>query len=77
MHDILGQLTTSSEQCTRAGHLVLRPWELSSPIKQAQRKGAASLVRYLTAPEGRHYVICMRAAALNFRTEFEMASRGL
>jgi hypothetical protein len=74
MYEILGELIASSERCTSAMHLVPRPWDLSGPIKWAQRQVRQAIVRYLKTPTGKQYLICMLAAARNRRTEFEMAS---
>lgn len=77
MYEILGQLITTSKKCTKAMHLVPRPLALPNPIKWAQKQVRQAIVRYLNTQEGQHYVICMKTAARNFRTEFEIASRGL
>lgn len=77
MYDVLGRLVTASKKCTKAMHLVPRPWDLSNPLKWAQRQVRQALVRYLNTPEGKHYITCMKFAANNFRVEFDMASRGL
>lgn len=52
MYDVLGQLITESEQCTRAMHLVPRPWDLSNPARWAQRQVRQAIVRYLNPPKG-------------------------
>lgn len=77
VYEVLGRLVTESKQCTQAMHLVPRPWDISSPLKWAQRQVRQAVVRYLNTPEGRHYLICMKAAARNFRSEFERAQLGL
>jgi hypothetical protein len=77
VYEVLGQLITSSGQCTKAMHLVPRPWDLSNPIRWAQRQVRQAIVRYLRTPEGQHYVTCMKGAALRMRSDFEMASMGL
>lgn len=77
VYELLGQLITRSKQCTRAMHLVPRPWDFSSPIKWAQKQVRQTIIRYLKTPEGQHYVICMKTAALGMRSDFEMASLGL
>ncbi|MBT0959618.1 hypothetical protein [Denitromonas iodatirespirans] len=77
VYEVLGRLIAGSEQCTRAMHLVPRPWDLTAPAKWAQRQVRKALVRYLNSPEGQHYVVCMKGAARNFRSEFELAQLGL
>ncbi len=77
MYETLGQLITTSKKCTNAMHMVPRPWDFSNPMKWVQKQVRQAIVRYLKTPEGQHYIICMKVAALNFRTEFEMASHGL
>jgi hypothetical protein len=77
VYELLGQLITKSKQCTRAMHLVPRPWDFSNPIKWAQKQIRQAVIRYLKTPEGQHYIICMKAAALGMRRDFEMASLGL
>lgn len=77
VYEVLGQLITTSGQCTRAMHLVPRPWDLSNPINWARKQVRQAIVRYLRTPEGQHYVACMKAAALRMRSDFEMASMGL
>lgn len=77
MYAVLGKLITESGKCTRAMHLVPRPWDFSHPLKWAVRQVRQAVVRYLKTPEGQHYIVCMRATALHMRTEFEMVGRGL
>lgn len=77
VYEVLGQLVTQSEQCTKAMHLVPRPWDLSNPVKWAKKQVRNAIIRYLRSPEGRHYVICMKAAARAFRSRFELASLGI
>lgn len=77
IYDLLGQLITKSKQCTSAMHLVPRPWDFSNPIKWAQKQVRKAIIRYLKTPEGRHYMICMKTAALGMRSDFEAASMGL
>lgn len=77
VYDLLGQLIIKSGQCTRAMHLVPRPWDFSNPIKWAQKQVRQAIVRYLKTPEGQHYIICMKTAAATMRTDFYLASRGL
>lgn len=76
-YDVLGRLVTESEVCTRAMHLVPRPWDMTHPLKWAKRQIRQAMVRYLKTPEGQHYLVCMKVAANNFRIDFEMASHGL
>lgn len=77
IYEVLGQLMPGSKQCTQAMHLVPRPWDLSIPIKWARRQVRQAMVRYLNTPPGQHYIICMKGAARNFRSEFERAQLGL
>ncbi|MFP5419088.1 MAG: hypothetical protein ACLGHA_08030 [Gammaproteobacteria bacterium] len=77
VYELLGLLIIKSEQCTKAMHLVPRPWDLSNPIKWAQKQVRQAIIRYLKTPEGQHYLICMKTAALSMRSDFELASRGL
>lgn len=77
VYEVLGRLITESKRCTQAMHLVPRPWNLSNPIKWAHRQVRQAIVRYLRTSEGQYYVICMKAAARNYRTEFERARLGL
>jgi hypothetical protein len=58
-------------------HLVPRPWDLSNPVNWARRQVRQAVVRYFTTPEGRHYIVCMKAAALGMRSDFEIAALGL
>ncbi|MFV0663351.1 hypothetical protein [Denitromonas sp.] len=76
-YEVLGRMITESEECTKAMHLVPRPWNLATPVKWAQRQVRQAILRYLATPEGQHYVMCMKIAARNFRREFDMASQGL
>lgn len=76
-YELVGQLITKSKLCTQAMHLVPRPWDLSHPVKWAQRQVRQALVRYLRTAEGQHYMLCMKAAALGMRSDFEAASLGL
>ena len=77
VYELLGQLILKSKQCTRAMHLVPRPWDFSNPIKWAQKQVRQAILRYLKTPEGQHYIICMKTAALSMRSDFELASLGL
>lgn len=77
VYELLGQLIINSKQCTRAMHFVPRPWDISSPIKWAQKQVRQAIIRFLKTPEGQYYIICMKTAALSMRSEFEMASLGL
>ena len=77
VYELLGQLIIKSKQCTRAMHLVPRPWDFSTPIKWAKKQIRQALIRYLKTPEGQHYIICMKAAAVGMRTDFGLASLGL
>lgn len=77
VYEALGQLITKSGECTKAMHMVPRPWDLSSPLKWAKKQVRQAVVRYLRTPEGMHYVSCMHAAALGMRTVFEEARYGL
>lgn len=76
VYEVLGGLITSSRQCTDAMHLVPRPWDLSNPVKWTRRQVRQAVVRYLNSPQGKYYVICMKNAAKNFRTEFERVQFG-
>lgn len=76
-YEVLGRMITASEACTRAMHLVPRPWDLSNPLKWAKRQVRQAVIRFLKSPEGQHYHSCMKVAASNFRVEFELASAGL
>lgn len=76
-YEVLGRLITGSGECTQAMHLVPRPWDLSSPLKWASKQVRQAVVRYLKSTEGQHYVLCMKAAARNLRTDFEMAAQGI
>lgn len=42
-----------------------------------QKQVRQTLIRYLKTPEGQHYIVCMKTAALSMRSDFEMASLGL
>jgi len=77
MYEALGQLVLKSEACTRAMHLVPRPWDLSNPAKWATRQVRQGLVRFLNSPEGRHYQTCITATAAGMRRRFDEASLGL
>ena len=77
MYEVLGRLITESQQCTRAMHLVPRPWDLAAPAKWAQRQMRQAIVRHFKTPEGQHYLTCMKFAANNYRREFDMATHGL
>lgn len=77
VYELLGQLVTKSAQCTRAMHLVPRPWDLSNPFRWAQKQVRQAFIRYLKTAEGRHYMVCMKAAALGMRGDFEFAAHGL
>lgn len=77
VYDVFGSMIVESRQCTKAMHLVPRPWDLSKPRKWVLKQVRQAMVRYFLTPEGEHYVACMRFAARNYRTEFELASSGL
>lgn len=77
VYEALGRLIERSALCTRAMHLVPRPWDFSNPAKWAQRQVRQAIVRYLSTPEGEHYLTCMKGVAFGMRNEFEMASLGL
>lgn len=76
IYELLGQLIIQSKQCSKAMTLVPRPWDFSHPIKWAQKQVRQAIIRYLKTPEGQHYTVCMRTAALSMRSDFEMASLG-
>ena len=76
-YDVLGWMVTESARCTKAMNLVPRPWDLSSPMKWAQRQVRQAFLRYLGTPEGRHYVACMKMSAIKFRAVFDMAAHGI
>lgn len=76
MYDALEELITKSGTCTRAMHLVPRPWGGGAPAKWAQRQVRQALVRFLTVSENRHYLICMHTAALAMRHRFDEARLG-
>ena len=69
-YDVLGRLIVESDQCTRAVHMVPRPYDLASPLKWLQRQVRQAITRYFATPEGRYYLICMKTAAVAMKTEF-------
>lgn len=75
-YEVLGRVIIESGKCTRAMHLVPRPWNLSNPIGYAQKQFRQAITRFLRSDEGKHYLVCMRGTALKYRTAFEMASHG-
>ena len=77
VYELLGRLITRSQQCTKAMHLVPRPWDFTNPLKWAKKQVRQALIRYLKSSDGQHYIVCMKAAALGMRSDFEMASMGL
>lgn len=76
-YEVLGRIIVESEKCTRAMHLVPRPWNLSNPIGYARRQTRQAITRFLRSDEGKHYLTCMRGTALKYRSAFELASHGL
>jgi hypothetical protein len=77
VYEVLGRLIAESRKCTKAMHLVPRPWDLSNPIKWSQKQIRQAIIRYFKTPEGRHYITCIKVSASNFRVDFDMASQGL
>lgn len=69
-YETLGTLITESKLCTRAMHMVPRPYDFSSPLKWAQKQVRQAITRYFGTSEGKHYLICMRTAALRMKTRF-------
>jgi hypothetical protein len=69
-YDVFGKLLIESKQCTKAMHLVPRPYDFSAPLKWAQKQVRNALRRYFTTPEGKHYLVCLRTAALKMKTLF-------
>jgi len=63
MYDLLAVLMLKSGNCTKAMHLVPRPWDFSNPAKWASKQARQALVRLLTSREGQHYITCMKTAA--------------
>jgi hypothetical protein len=49
VYELLGQLVTKSAQCTRAMHLVPRPWDLSNPFRWAQKQVRQAFIRWCTS----------------------------
>ncbi|MGH8085895.1 MAG: hypothetical protein ACREPV_11545 [Lysobacter sp.] len=77
VYEVFGRMIVESKRCTEAMHLVPRPWNLSNPGKWALKQVRQAAVRYFLSPDGEHYIACMRFAARNYRTEFELASSGI
>lgn len=67
---IFGEMIVDSGQCTQAMHLVPRPYDMSHPLKWAKRQVRQALTRYFGSDEGRHYLLCLRGAALRMKMQF-------
>lgn len=63
-------LLVESKLCTKAMHLVPRPYDASNPLKWAQKQVRQAFTRYFGTSEGKHYLICMRTIALKMKTQF-------
>jgi len=73
-YELLGTVIEESRTCTRAMHLVPRPYDMSSPANWASRQVRQAVRRYLLSDNGKVYVTCMRAAAYKWATPFKEAS---
>jgi hypothetical protein len=74
---LLGTIVDESKRCTKAMHLVPRPYDLKAPINWIRKQVRDLFRRALLAEESEVYLTCLRVAANNFRTEFQEAAMGL
>lgn len=73
---LFGELLQSSERCSRYMDKVPRPYYFGRPIKWVSKQVRQAVIRHLKN-DGKHYLICLRAAGLSRKTDFVMAERGL
>ncbi|MBT0962372.1 hypothetical protein [Denitromonas iodatirespirans] len=69
-YEVFSRLVAKSGRCTGAMHLVPRPYNLSAPVRWAQRQVRQALRRHFLTREGNHYLVCMRTAGLAMRYDF-------
>ena len=74
---LLGTVIDESKRCTKAMHLVPRPYDLKAPINWVRKQIRDAFRRSLLADDNEVYLTCLRVAANNFRIEFHEAAMGL
>lgn len=73
--ELLEELISKSESCSRYMDSVPRPYYFGDSIKWASKQVRAAIVRHLRNG-GDHYLLCLRGAGLGMKTEFVLASGG-
>lgn len=74
VYEVFGDLVRRSKTCTTAVHLLPRPYDGAPAARWAMRQVRQGLTRYFKSDPGKHYVMCMRAAALTMRSEFALVT---
>ena len=75
--EVLGELMKETKQCGELMDLVPRPFGGGAVIKWGQKQVRDFVLRKLKSSEGKHYIICMKVGAANFRRDFDMARHGI
>lgn len=74
--DIFGELIESSESCSRYMDVVPRPYGGGNVSRWASKQVRGAVIRQLKN-NGKHYLICLKAAGLSRKQDIYMASQGL
>lgn len=69
-------LIRKSETCSQSMDLVPRPFVAGNAIKWASKQARKAVLRILKRKE-KQYFVCLRAAGLGMKREFELASLGI
>ena len=74
VYELFGQLVEKSGTCTDAVDLLPRPYSGPPTLKWAMKQVRQGLIRYFKSQRGQHYLMCMRAAAMGFKTDIQLAA---
>lgn len=71
--ETLGELIKKTRACDSMMDLVPRPFRGGSIIRWGQKRVRQFVLKKLKGNEGKHYIVCMRAAAVSMKTDFYMS----
>lgn len=74
--ELFGDLVERTKGCDSAMDAVPRPFGGGNVVKWASKQVRSAVLRAFKDQAGRHYISCMRSAALGMRSQFEMAQYG-
>lgn len=71
--ELFGELISKTKQCDSAMNWVPRSFFVGNALNWAKKQVRQTIVRHFRKDENKHYLLCMRGAALAMKTRFFIA----